>query len=45
MGYLNPITAGAPGVEDRSLLQPQIETLVRKQVQQMRDTLKSGLPG
>jgi len=44
-GYLNPITAGAPGVEDRSLLLPQMETLVRKQIQQMRDALKSGLPG
>ncbi len=40
-GYLNPISAAAPGVDDRDFMLAEIESLVRKQIEHMRNGLNS----
>ncbi len=42
-GFVGAVSTAEKGQDDRNVLLPQIETLVRKQITHMRDALESGL--
>lgn len=44
-GFLGVVSTAVEGVTDRDVLQPDVEVLVRKQIQHMRDTLGTAFKG